>query len=230
MDKIELKVANREILGKKVKHLRRQGITPVHVFGHGIESLALQCDTKELERVLSQAGQTRLVNLKLAREKKPRTVVVREFDRDWRRGELVHVDFYQVRMEEKIRLEIPVVLIGEAPALKSKTNMLDHALGTLTVECLPAKIPGSIEVDISYLAELDQAIRVKDIPLDKDITVLNNLDLVVAKISLRPVEKVEEKVVAEVVEAEAKAEVAEEAAEAPKEAAPAGKKSKGKEA
>ena len=226
MDRIELEVASREILGKRVKHLRRQGITPVHVFGHGIESLALQCDTKELERVLSRAGQTRLIDLKLAKEKKPRTVVVREFDRDWRRGELVQVDFYQVKMEEKIRLEIPVVLIGEAPALKAKTNMLDHALGTLTVECLPAKIPGSIEVDISYLAELDQAIRVKDITLDKDITVLNNPDLVVAKISVRPVEKVEEKVVEEVVEAEAKAEVAEEATEAPKEAAPGGKKSK----
>jgi large subunit ribosomal protein L25 len=228
VDKIELKVASREILGKRVKHLRRQGITPVHVFGHGIESLALQCDTKELERVLSRAGQTRLIDLKLAKEKKPRTVVVREFDRDWRRGELVHVDFYQVKMEEKIRLEIPVVLIGEAPALKAKTNMLDHALGTLTVECLPAKIPGSIEVDISSLTELDQTIRVKDITLDKDITVLNNPDLVVAKISLRPVEKVEEKVVEEVVEAEAeaKAEVAEEAAEAPKEAAPGQKKSK----
>jgi large subunit ribosomal protein L25 len=234
MDKIELKVANREILGKKVKHLRRQGITPVHVFGHGIESLALQCDTKELERVLGQAGQTRLVNLKLAKEKKPRTVVVREFDRDWRRGQLVHVDFYQVRMEEKLRLEIPVVLIGEAPALKSKTNMLDHELGTLTVECLPAKIPNSFEVDISSLAELDQAIRVKDITLDKDISVLNNPDLVVAKISLRPVEKVEEKVVEEAVaaeaEAEAKAEVAEEGAEAPKEATPAEKRSKEKEA
>ena len=234
MDKIELKVVNREILGKKVKHLRRQGITPVHVFGHGIESLALQCDTKELERVLSQAGQTRLVNLKLAKEKKPRTVVVREFDRDWRRGQLVHVDFYQVRMEEKLRLEIPIVLIGEAPALKAKTNMLDHELGTLTVECLPAKIPNSFEVDISSLAELDQAIRVKDITLDKDITVLNSPDLVVAKISLRPVEKVEEKVVEEAVaaeaEAEAKAEVAEEGAEAPKEATPAEKRSKEKEA
>jgi large subunit ribosomal protein L25 len=226
MDKIELKVANREILGKKVKHLRHQGITPVHVFGHGIESLALQCDTRELELVLSQAGQTRLINLKLAKEKKPRTVVVREFDRDWRRGELVHVDFYQVKMEEKIRLEIPVVLLGEAPALKAKTNMLDHELGTFTVECLPAKIPDSIEVDISSLTELDQAIRVKDITLDKDITVLNNPDLVVAKISLRPVEKVEEKVVEEVVEAEAKAEVTEEAAEAPKEATAAEKKSK----
>jgi large subunit ribosomal protein L25 len=228
MDKIELKVANREILGKKVKHLRRQGITPVHVFGHGIDSLALQCNTRELERVLNQAGQTRLINLKLAKEKKPRTVVVREFDRDWRKGELVHVDFYQVKMEEKIRLEVPVVLRGEAPALKSKINMLDHELGTFTIECLPAKIPDSIEVDISSLTELDQAIRVKDIALDKDITVLNSPDLVVAKISLRPVEKVEEKVVEEVVEAEAEAEVAEEATEAPKEAAPDEKKSEKK--
>jgi large subunit ribosomal protein L25 len=224
MDKIELKVANREILGKKVKHLRHQGITPVHVFGHGIESLALQCDTRELEQVLSQAGQTRLITLKLAKEKKPRTVVVREFDRDWRRGQLVHVDFYQVKMEEKIRLEVPVVLVGEAPALKSKTNMLEHELGTLTVECLPAKIPNSLEVDISSLTEPDQSIRVKDVILGEGITVLNNPDLVVAKISLRPVEKVEEKVVEEAVEA--KAEVAEEEAEAPKEAPLDEKKSK----
>jgi len=225
MDKIELKVTNREILGKKVKHLRRQGITPVHLFGHGIESLSLQCDTGELERVLGQAGQTRLISLKLAKEKKPRAAVVREFDRDWRKGQLLHVDFYQVKMEEKIKLEVPVVLVGEAPALKSKTTMLEHALGTLTIECLPAKIPTSLEVDISSLTELDQAIRVKDVTLDKDITVLNNPELVVVKISSRPVEKVEEKVVEKVVEAEAE-EVAEEAAEAPKEATRDEKKSK----
>jgi len=211
MDKIELKVTNREILGKKVKHLRRQGITPVHLFGHGIESLALQCDTGELERVLGQAGQTRLISLKLDKEKKPRSVVVREFDRDWRKGQLVHVDFYQVKMEEKIKLEVPVVLVGEAPALKSKTYMLEHELGTLTVECLPAKIPASLEVDISSLTEPEQTIRVKDVILDKDITVLNDPELVVAKISSRPVEKIEEEVVEE---------VAEEAVEAPEEAAP----------
>jgi large subunit ribosomal protein L25 len=218
VDKIELRVSDREILGKKVKSLRRQGITPVHLFGHGIESLALQCDTGELERVLDQAGQTRLITLKVAKEKKPRTAVVREFDRDWRRGELVHVDFYQVKMEEKIRLEIPIVLVGEAPALKSKANMLEHELSTLTVECLPAKIPNSVEVDVTSLAEPEQAIRVKDVILDKDIAVLNHPDLVVAKISLRPVEKIEEKVekVEEVAEA---AEGAEEAAEAPEGAA-----------
>jgi len=213
MDKIELEVANREILGKRVKHLRRQGITPVHLFGHSIKSLALQCDTGELERVLAQAGQTGLISLKLDEEKKPRTVVVREFDRDWRRGKLLHVDFYQVKMEEKIRLEVPVVLVGEAPALKFKDNMLEHELDTLTIECFPAKIPASLEVDISALTEPGQAIRVKDVALDENITVLNDPELVVVKIILRPVEKLEEEVV----------EVAEEAAEevgAPEEAPP----------
>ena len=219
MDKVELKVTKREILGKKVKHLRRQGITPVHLFGHSIDSLALQCNTGELERVLAQAGQTGLIDLNLDKEKKPRTVVVRDFNREWRRGKLVHVDFYQVRMEEKIRLEIPVVLRGEAPALKSKDNMLEHELETLTIECLPAKIPASIEVDISSLTETGQAIRVKNIALDKDIAVLNDLELVVVKISFRPVEKIEEVVVAK------PAEVVEEAVEAPEEAVPGTEKS-----
>jgi len=218
MDRIELKVTKRDILGKKVKHLRRQGITPVHVFGHGIESLALQCATDELERVLARAGHTGLVNLKLDSEKRPRTVVIREFSRDWRGGRLLHVDFYQVRMEEKIRLEVPVVLLGEAPALKSKANMLEHELETLTVECLPGKIPPHLEVDITRLTEAGQAIRVKDIPVDKDINVLNDPELVVVKISFRPAEKLEEVVV------EKPAAVVEEVAEAAKEAVPGAEK------
>ena len=214
MDRMELTAANRDVLGKKVKHLRRQGITPVHLFGHGIKSLALQCDNRELEGVLGQAGHTALINLKLEHEKRPRTVVVRDVDRDWHRGELVHVDFYQVRMTEKIKLEVPVVLVGEAPALKSKGNMLEHEMETLTVECFPGKIPAGIEVDISSLTEFDQAIRIKDVVLDKDIAVLNEPDLVLAKISRRPVEKVEEEITGP----------AEGAAEAPGEA-PAGKES-----
>lgn len=208
MDKIELQVANRETLGKKVKHLRRQGITPVHLFGHGIESLALQCSTGELERVLTQAGHTGLINFKLDKEKKPRTVVVRGFNRDWRKGQLFHVDFYQVKMGEKIKLEIPVVTVGEAPALKFKELMLDHELDALSVECLPAKIPTTIEVDISSLADPGQAIRVKDVALGEGITILNDPELVLVKISKRPVAEVEEEA----------AEVAEEAIEGPEEA------------
>ena len=214
MDQIELEVTNREILGKKVRFLRRQGATPVHLFGHGIRSMALQCDTVKLQRLLAQAGQTRLISLKLDDEKRPRTVMVREVQRDARTDELLHVDFYQVKMAEKVKVEVPVVFVGEAPALKSKENMLAQELNTLTVESLPAKIPSSVEVDISSLTEPEQIIRVKDIEVDKELAILNDPELVVVKITSQPIERIEEKVVVE------------EAVEAPEAAPPAEEESK----
>ncbi|MFC1941115.1 50S ribosomal protein L25 [Chloroflexota bacterium] len=208
MDKIELQADTREILGKKVRFLRRQGITPVHIFGHNVESLALQCDSAQLRRVLAQTGQTGLISLKLDKVKEPRNVMVREIQREPGTGELLHIDFYQVRMEEKIRVDIPIILVGEAPALKSKENFLAQELNSLTVECLPDGIPPSVELDISSLEEVEQAIRVKDISLDEGITILNDPEQLVVRISVRRVEKVE---VAAEVEAEVEDEAPEEA-------------------
>ncbi len=94
-------------------------------------------------------------------------------------------------------MEVPVVLVGEAPALKSKENMLVQELNTLTVECLPAKIPAGVELDLSSLTETEQTVRVKDIELDKEITILNDPELAIVRIRSRPVEKIEEPVVAE---------------------------------
>ena len=200
MEQIELRATTREVLGKKVASLRRQGIIPVHLFGHDIESVALQCDTAQLQRVLAQAGKTRLISLMLDKARKPRNVVLREIQRDPRTGELLHVDFYQVRMAEKIEVEVPIVLVGEAPALRSKGNMLMQELSSLTVECLPDEIPANVELDLSSLTETGQAIHVKDIVLGEGITVSNDPEHMVLKISAIPVEKVEE-VVEEVVEA-----------------------------
>lgn len=197
MDQIELKVTNREILGKKVRFLRRQGITPVHLIGHGIESKTLQCDTVRLQRVLAEAGKTQLIDLKLDNEKKPRTVVVREVQVEPRTGESLHVDFYQVKMAEQVKVEVPIVLVGEAPALKSKESMLVQELSTLSVECLPAKIPASVEVDLASLIETEQVVRVEDIEVDKEISVLNDPAVLVVRITLRHVEKIEEPMVAE---------------------------------
>lgn len=197
MDQIELKVTSREILGKKVRFLRRQGVIPVHLYGPGIESMALQCDTTELQRVLDEAGKTQLISLKIDNEKKPRTVVVHEVQIEPQTGESLHVDFYQVKMAEKVKVEIPIVLVGEAPALKFKENMLVQELNTLFVECLPAKIPPSVELDLNSLTESEQAVRVKDIELDREVTVLNDPELVMVKISVRRIEKVEEPVIAE---------------------------------
>ena len=204
MDQIELNATNREILGKKVRFLRRQGITPVHLYGHGIESVALQCDTTKLKQVLAKAGHTRLISLKLDNETRPRTIIVREVQTEPLTGESLHVDFIQVESAEEIKVKIPIVLVGEAPALRSKENMLVQDLNTLIVECLPAKIPTGVKLDISSLTDPEQTCRVKDIELDEEITILHDPELVVVRIKSRPIEK-------EVV-------VAEEAAETPESA------------
>ena len=199
MKQIELRATSREILGKKVRFLRRQGIIPLHLFGHSVESITLQCDEAQLKGVLAHAGKTRLISLKLDKGKKPRNVMVREVQRDRRTDGLLHVDLYQIKMTEKIRVEIPVVVVGEAPALKSKENMLLQELNSLTVECLPNEIPTSVKVDLSSLTEREQAIRVENVILGKEVTILNDPELVMVKIGSRPKEKVEE--VAEAVEA-----------------------------
>ncbi len=186
---MDLTANTREIRGKKVKVLRRQGITPVHVFGHGIEPEALQCDTIELQKILSQAGTTGIVGLKLDKSRKKRNVMVREVQKEPRTGQVLHVDFYQIRMEEKLKVEVPIILTGEAPALKLKENFLSHELDNLSVECLPDDIPSHIEVDVSILEEADQSIFVQDIVLGEEVTVLNNPDQLVAKINVKHIEK-----------------------------------------
>jgi len=212
MDKLDLKVANRETMGKKVRFLRRQGITPVHLFGHNIESVALQCDSDELKHIIAQAGKTRLINLHIEKGKKARSVMVREVQKNPLTGELLHVDLYQIKTTEKTKVDVPVILTGEAPALRLKANMLEHDLTNLHIECLPGDIPTSIELDISSLAESGDSIRVKDIILGDEITVLNDPEIMAVKISSRHMEK--EEVVAEV-EEEVAAEGAPEAAPSP---------------
>lgn len=203
MDKIELEAAHRETLGKKVKQLRRREITPTHLFGHDVASLALQCQTAELKRALNQAGKTGLISLKLDTAKKPRSVLIREIQKNPCTGELLHVDFYEVKTTEKIKVDVPVVLVGEAPALKLKDNILIQELDSLSVECFPDKIPTSFEIDLSSLAEAEQAIRAKDLTLAEGVTFTHeDPELIVVKISVAPSARVEEEeVVAEALEA-----------------------------
>jgi large subunit ribosomal protein L25 len=214
MEALKLEADKRDILGKKTRFLRRQGITPAHLFGHGLESLALQCDTAKLQRVIARAGRTRLISLGVKGDKETRSVFVKEIQRDPRTGRLLHVDLFQIRKAEKIKVDVPIVLVGEAPALKTKGYTLTHSLTSLDIECLPDKLPPQIEVDLSPLAEVGQAIHVRDIPLSPDITLHNDPDQMVVRVSEVRVEKVEEVVPAEEVAAEAEAEaVAEEGAE-----------------
>jgi len=206
---LTLQANKRNVLGKKTRFLRRQGVTPAHLFGHGLESLPLQCDTAELQQIIAKAGTTRLISLGIEGDKRPRSIFIREIQRDACTGKLLHVDFYQVRMEEKIKSDIPIVLVGEAPAMKEKGRVLTHGVTSLSIECLPEKVPPQIEVDISILEEIEQAINVKDIVLDPGITVNADPEQLVVKVTETFVkEEVEEAEVEEGVEAEAPTEEA----------------------
>lgn len=209
MEGLTLQASKRKTLGKKTRFLRRQGITPTHLFGHGLESLALECDTAKLQRLIARAGRTRLISLGIEGDKQPRNVFIKEIQRDAITGEVLHVDLYQVRKTERVRVDVPIILVGESPAMKGKGGTLAHSLTELSIECLPDKLPPQIEVDLSQIQEVGQAIYVKDIVLSADISVDNDPDQMVARVSEIYVEKVE---AAAPVEAEAVAE-AEEVAE-----------------
>jgi len=208
MDSLSIKANKREILGKKVRFLRREGVTPVHIFGHNLKSQALQCDTDTLQRIIRQAGTSRLVAVKVEGDKNPRSVFIREIQKNELTGQLLHVDFYQIRKTEKIKADIPLVFIGEAPAMQLKGRLLAQELSSISVECLPDKLPPQIEINLSSLEELGQAIHVGDITLDSDIIITTPPERLITKVSEVRV-KIEEEEMLAAEEAAEEAEVEE---------------------
>jgi large subunit ribosomal protein L25 len=212
MKREELEVSKRDVTGKKVRFLRRQGIVPANIYGHGIASIAINVDTRSLKHLLAHTGKTDLISLKVDNSREPIRVLMREIQRNPLTDEPLHVDFYQVSMTEKIKADVPLVFVGEAPVLKKvKNSSILHLLDALEIEALPDDLPHSFEVDISNLDELDNTIHVKDIPLGQGITLFSDPEQMVVKVAEA---RKEEEVVPVAAEAELVEEGAEEAAEA----------------
>ena len=183
MDAISLEATPRDVLGKKVSNLRRAGMTPVHLYGKGIDSRALQADSATLTKIVGQVGTNIPMYLKVSDAKEQDLVFVREVQRHAITNQILHVDFYRVEATQRVRGEIPVVLSGEAPAVRVHRGVLMQALFTLVVEALPMDMPERIDVDISHIEELDQDIRVSDIAVDQSITVLTDSEELVVRIN-----------------------------------------------
>ncbi len=192
---MEIKTTTREITGKKVKSLRDKGIVPVHVFGHNIPSVALQAEVAALQKLLKMAGTTKLVDLIVDNQSNGRKVLVKEVQRHYRTGKPIHVDFYEVSMTEKIKVQVPIIFTGDCPAVKGKKGVLMENLRSIDVECLPGKIPEKIEVDVCALTELGNAVHVSDLKLGEDVNVLTGAGEVVVKVVAERVEEVEKPVV-----------------------------------
>ena len=196
MEQIELKAEPRQISGKQVRQLRAEGFVPAVLYGSKIKATSIQIASKPLHKALAQAGGNTFIALQVG-DKKPVLALAREVQRDALRHQIIHADFYQVVMTEKITVEVPLVFVGDAPALKDG-GILVHGLDAIEVQCLPADVPPSIEVDLSSLTDFHSRVAVADLHLPSTVTVLSEPESLVAHIEA-PRKAEEEEVVEEVV-------------------------------
>lgn len=193
MTTLELKSKKREIFGKKVKTLRNQGLIPAVVYpvrnevSNGIyggknSALPITVDLKEFKKVFKSAGETTLIKLFIDGGNM-KNVLIHDSSRDSVTDEIKHIDFYEVKMDEKIAAKIPLIFTGNAPAISDLGGVLVKAMQELEIRALPADLPHEIEVDISLLKTFDDNILIKDIKLSKNIEVLENISASVASVA-----------------------------------------------
>ena len=214
---MELKASTRELLGKRARRLHGQGKLAAVVYGHNTTPTPLELDRLEFQKVFVKSGRTHLVDLVV--DGKTEKVLVREIQTHPRRLGPIHVDFYQVNLEEKITVEVPVHLMGESAAVKRGDADVLQPIHALRVECLPSDIPGAFEVDLTPLEEIESEFRVADLNVPKGVTVLLEPEELIVKIVHKREMKVEEEVPAAEAVVGVEGEVAAEGEEGAEEAA-----------
>ncbi|HVS49390.1 MAG TPA: 50S ribosomal protein L25, partial [Candidatus Dormibacteraeota bacterium] len=190
---MQLKASTRELLGKRSRRLHGQGKLAAVVYGHNTKPTPLTLDRLEFQKVFVKSGRTHLVDL-VVDGGRTEKVLVREIQTHPRRLGPIHVDFYQVNLEEKITVEVPVHLVGESAAVKRGDADVLQPIHVLRVECLPSDIPAAFEVDLTPLEEIESELRVSDLSVPKGVTVLLDPEELVVKIVHKREMKVEEEV------------------------------------
>lgn len=173
----------RTTLGKSVAALRRGGVLPANIYGRGVESTSVQIATRDAQLLLKEHGLNALVNLQVAGEAAPRTVVVRNTHRHPVNQQLQHVDFLQVDVNRRMQSHIPVVVTGEAPAVQTFKSVLIHGMDHVLIEALPGEMPTHVEVSVEGLATPDSEVTVADLVVAAGVTILSAPDIMLARAS-----------------------------------------------
>ncbi len=169
-DKVSLKLDPREIKGKKVAKLRKEGQIPGVVYGHGFESISVQAPRIELEKVVRQAGSHHPVHLNI--DGKRKIAMIKNIEINPAKNSLSHVSFHAVKQNEKVDAEIPIKLTGEGESAAEKSGLIVlQTLENLKVKALPMDLPDSLEVDISGLAEPNEHVSVSDIKIPEGVEI-----------------------------------------------------------
>ena len=185
---VEIELNPRELMGKKVGRLRRAGIVPVHLYGPGMESRALQCNASQLIRVLATAGGATPIHITIQGEPGNHLAFAREIQWDPKRDDLLHVDLLAADVSRPVTAQVPIVLIGESAGARTVSGTVMHQLRAVDIQALPLEMPSEIELDISVMEEPDSVIRVSDLLIPENATLLSDVEELVVRIELPRVE------------------------------------------
>lgn len=189
MDEIVITASRRTVVGKQVKTLRKEGLLPAVLYGRHIDTVPIEMDLREASKTLIGLSPSALINLEV--EGDTHYALVREKQRDVLLGTLLHIDFQAVSLTEKVRANVAIDLIGEAPAVTEEGLILVTNVEQLDVEALPRELPDRIEVDVSNLLEIGDAIYVRDLDLPGEVEIFAEPDDVIVVVSI-PVAELEE--------------------------------------
>lgn len=190
MEKIVIEAVKREIKGKKVSTLRREGKLPGVIYGHHFETESIVMDLKSATKILNTATSSSIVTIVI--DGKEHSALVREKQRDYIRNQYIHVDFQAVSQTEKIRTKVGIVVTGVAPAVKDFNGVVVEGLDSIEVEALPKDLPERFTIDISGLANIGDAIHVSDVSVPATVTVLTPAEEMVVLITAPASEEVEQ--------------------------------------
>ncbi len=183
MPEFVIKAQSREITGKKVGRLRREGIVPINVYGPKKAPQNLQVPYRELEVALMRAGGTNIIDMHVDDGNAPMKVLARDVQRDILKGTIIHADFFAVDEDDRLVIEVPVVMINQSPAVESRKGILLTGPNSLSLEMTVSNMLNQVEVDLSSLTEVGDRIYVKDLTLGDKVKILNDPEEMLAAVN-----------------------------------------------
>ena len=172
--------------GQKAKALRQKGILPAVLCRKGKESISLEIDSHDFLKAFKETGETGVIQLTLKegeKAEKAKNVLIHEIAKDPLTGEIIHVDFQEIRMDEKLTATVPIIFINESPAVKGEGGTLVKNIKEVQVKAFAKDFPRQIEVDISVLKTFDDRIQVKDLLVSSEVKILAQPEETVALVS-----------------------------------------------
>jgi large subunit ribosomal protein L25 len=206
MKTLNLSASTRNTFGRKVRQLRKNKLIPANVFGKNFKSSAISLKADDFGKIYAEAGETGLIELSWDGQKAP--VLTHNVQMHPVTREVLHVDFHQVNLKEKVEATVPLEMVGEAKAVSDKTGVLLTLLDEVEVEALPADLPEKIEVDVTALSQVGETITAGQLKLPSGVELKLDPETEIIRVDSLVSKEAEAEAAAEEAETQAQAEAA----------------------